>query len=105
MFTNVMFYVGWAVLALLPLMLAVSSHSATVKGKIIACLCVLAVTCGIMALIYKDAESANVRWNNGICECGGTYEVSAASQYRSSKTFYYTCNICGHTEGFSHLMK
>ena len=43
MFTNVMFYVGWAVLALLPLMVAVLAPQ-TVKGKIIACLCVLRET-------------------------------------------------------------
>lgn len=104
MFTNVMFYVGWAVLALLPLMMAVLAPQ-TVKGKIIACLCVLAVTCGVMTLICKGAENANDRWNNGVCECGGTYELSAASQYRSSKSFYYTCDECGHTEEFSHLMK
>ena len=104
MFTNVMFYVGWAILALLPLTMAIFAPQ-TVKGKIIACLCVLAVACGVMTLIYKDAENANDRWNNGVCECGGTYELSAASQYRTSKTFYYTCDECGHTEEFSHLMK
>ena len=104
MFTNVMFYVGWAVFALLPLIVAIVAPQ-TVKGKIIACLCVLAVTCGVMALIYKDAENANNRWNNGVCECGGTYELSAASQCRTSKFFYYTCDECGHTEEFSHLMK
>ena len=104
MFTNVMFYVGWAVLALLPLMVAVVAPQ-SVKGKIIACLCVLAVTCGVMILIYKDAENANDRWNNGVCECGGTYELSAASQYCNSKSFYYTCDTCQHTEEFSHLMR
>lgn len=39
MFTNVMFYVGWAILALLPLTMAIFAPQ-TVKGKIIACLCV-----------------------------------------------------------------
>ena len=104
MFTNVMFYVGWAVLALLPLMVAVVAPQ-TIKGKIIACLCVLAVTCGVVTLIYNDAENANDRWNNGVCECGGTYELSAASKYHTSESFYYTCDTCGHTEKFSHLMK
>lgn len=55
--------------------------------------------------MYKDVENANDRWNNGICECGGAYELSAASKYRTSESFYYTCNTCGHTEEFSHLMK
>lgn len=99
MFTDVMFYI-----ALMPLMIAVLAPQ-TVKGKIIACLCVLIVACGITTLIYKDVEYANDRWNNGICECGGAYELSAASKYRTSESFYYTCNTCGYTEEFSHLMK
>ncbi len=104
MFTNVMFYVGWAVLASLPLMIAVVGPQ-TVKGKIIACLCVLAVTCGVMALMFKDAENARDRWNNGICNCGGTYELVAASGRGSFKDYYYSCNTCGHTEEFDNLMK
>lgn len=40
MFTNVMFYVGWVVFALLPLIVATILPQ-TVKGKIIACLSVL----------------------------------------------------------------
>lgn len=104
MFTDVMFYIGWTALALFPLMIAFLAPQ-TVKGKIIACLCVLAVTCGIMVLMYQDAENAADRWNNGTCECGGAYELSAASQYRTSKSFYYTCDTCGRTEEFSHLMK
>ena len=31
-------------------------------------------------------------------ECGGTYELSAASQFLLFKTFYYTCDTCGNTE-------
>lgn len=54
---------------------------------------------------YMDAKSGDDRWNNGTCECGGVYELSAASQYRTSRSFYYTCDTCGHTEEFSHLMK
>ena len=104
MFTNVIFYVGWAVLALIPLMVAVIAPQ-TAKGKIIACLCVLAVTCGVTTLIYKDAENAKDCWNDGVCECGGTYELSAASQCRTSRFFYYTCDECGHTKEFSHLMR
>lgn len=104
MFTDVMFYIAWVALALMPLMIALLAPQ-TVKGKIIACLCVLVVACGITTLIYKDVENANDRWNNGVCECGGTYELSAASKYRTSESFYYTCDTCGHTEEFSHLMK
>ena len=103
MFTDVMFYIAWVALALMPLMIAVLAPQ-TVKGKIIACLCVLIVACGITALIYKSVENAIDRWDGGICECGGTYELSAASQFLLFKTFYYTCDTCGNTEAFSNLM-
>lgn len=104
MFTNVMFYASWVIIAMFPLMIAALGPETT-KGKIIACLCALAITFGITALIYQDAKNADKRWNNGVCECGGTYEFSAASKYRTSESFYYTCDKCGHTEDFSHLMK
>jgi hypothetical protein len=103
MFTNVMFYVAWVAAFLFSSVLVLIPQ--TLKKKIIACFLILVVTFGIATLLYKQAEWKQERWNNGICECGGTYELSAASQYRSSKTFYYTCDNCGHTEEFSSLMK
>ena len=104
MFTDIMFYIAWVALALMPLMIAVLAPQ-TVKGKIIACLCVLIAAYGVAALMYTNVKNNNDRWNNGICECGGSYEFSAASKYRTSESFYYTCDTCGHTEEFSHLMK
>lgn len=104
MFTNVMFYVVWVVLAFLSLSVLVLIPQ-TLKKKIIACFLILVVTFGIATLLYKQAEGEQERWNNGICECGGTYEFSAASKYRTSESFYYTCDECGHTEEFSCLMK
>ena len=105
MLTNVIFYFSWIILAFLPLSIIFFSCYKK-KTKIIACLCILVVTFGIATLMYQEAENANDRWNNGICcECGGTYEFSAASQSIHSKTFYYTCNECGHTEEFDTLRK
>lgn len=49
MFTDVMFYIAWIALALMPLMIVVLAPQ-TVKGKIIACLCVLVIACGITTL-------------------------------------------------------
>lgn len=82
MFTNVMFYVVWAALAFLFSSVLVLIPQ-TLKKKILACFLILVVTFGIATLLYKQAEGEQERWNNGICECGGTYELSAASQYRS----------------------
>ena len=104
MFTNIMFYIAWAVIALF-LLPIVFLFSQTVKQKILACLCVLVVTCGVTALLYTYREKVCERWNNGTCECGGTYELSAATKYHSSESFYYTCDKCGHTEEFSSLMR
>lgn len=104
MFTNVGFYVVWAILALLPLISAVV-FPPTIKKKTIACLCVLVVTFGFAIVKYMNDESINNRWNGGICNCGGVYELSAASQSHASKSFYYTCDSCGYTEEFSRLMK
>lgn len=104
MLTNVGFYVAWAILAFLPLSITIISCYKK-KTKIIACLCILVVAFGITTLLYQNRVNQDVRWNNGICECGGTYEFSAASQSIHSKTFYYTCNKCGHTEKFDTLRK
>lgn len=99
-----MFYIAWAVLALLPLSIVFLSPR-TIKWKILACLCILVVTCGVTTLLYMSRENAYERRNNGTCECGGTYELSSATKYHSSESFYYTCDKCGHTEEFSSLMR
>lgn len=105
MLTDIGFYVTWIILAFLPLFLTIISCYGK-KTKIIACLCILAVAFGVTTLLYQNIINQNDRWNNGICcECGGTYEFSAASQSIHSKTFYYTCNECGHTEEFDTLRK
>lgn len=104
MFTNVIFYIYWAVLAFIPVML-VTIWPSEIRKKIIAYVVVLAISFGITAITYINAEYDDIRWNNGICQCGGTYNLTAATRVGSSKTFYYTCDICGHTEEFSGLRK
>ena len=74
--------------------------------KFIAILVALAITFGVATLLYKNAEGNYDCWNNGIhIDCGGEYQFSGATQWRSSKTYYYTCDKCGHTEEFSSLMR
>lgn len=104
MFTNPSFYIVWAVMAFFPLMIAILAPE-TCRGKIIAILVALAIAFGVATLLYKDAEGNHDRWNNGICECGGEYQFSSATNYRGSKDYYYTCDKCGHTEEFSAIMK
>lgn len=104
MLTNPYFYLAWAGMAIFPLMFAFVAPE-TWRGKIIAILIALAIAFGLATLIYKEAEGNRNRWNNGYCECGGQYQFSSATQWRSSKTYYYTCDKCGHTEEFSSLMR
>lgn len=104
MFTNPSFYIVWAVMAFVPLMIAILAPE-TCRGKIIAILVALAIAFGVATLLYKDAEGNHDRWNNGYCECGGQYQFSSATNYRGSKDYYYTCDKCGHTEEFSAIMK
>ena len=105
MLTNPYFYLTWAVIAILPLMIAFLGPETWGK-KFIAILVALAITFGIATLLYKNAEGNRNRWNNGIhIDCGGEYQFSSATNYRGSKTYYYTCDKCGHTEEFSSLMR
>lgn len=78
MFKDVDFYATWMLLASLPLIMAVLMPE-TVRGKIIASLCVLAVAFGLTVLMYGETQSVNNRWNNGYCECGGQYQFSGAT--------------------------
>ena len=100
MFVNIDFYICWAVLSFLPLMFAFF-RSQTILGKISGCLCALAFALLLTVGIFKSTENNDDCWNKGICSCGGAYEFSCATDYR----YYYTCDTCGHTEEFSHLMK
>ena len=105
MLTNPYFYLAWAVIATLPLMIAFLGPE-TWSKKFIAILVALAITFGVATLLYKNAEGNRNRWNNGIhIDCGGEYQFSSATNWRGSKNYYYTCDKCGHTEEFSSLMR
>ena len=104
MFTNPGFYLVWAIIAIIPLILAIFLTE-TWGGKIVAILVVLVITFGFATLLCTEHEENNGRWNNGYCECGGQYQFSGATNWRGSKNYYYTCDKCGHTEEFSAIMK
>ena len=105
MFTNSNFYLAWAAMAFFPLVIAILGPETWGK-KFIAILVALAISFGVATLLYKNAEGNYDRWNNGIhIDCGGEYQFSGATNYRGSKTYYYTCDKCGHTEEFSSLMR
>lgn len=100
-----LFCIAWAILALLPLVLAILIPD-TVWGKIAASAVVLAVTFVLTFGMYAEQKSDSNRWNNGVhIDCGGAYQFSSATDWRGSKTYYYTCDKCGHTEQFFSIMK
>ena len=104
MFTNLDFYIGWAVVAISPIIIATFVPE-TWRDRIIAILIALVITFVFATMLYKNYEENHDRWNNGYCECGGQYQFSSATNYRGSKDYYYTCDKCGHTEEFSSIMK
>lgn len=64
----------------------------------------------IMAFVIwagLEQKKAEIEYyNDGICTiCGGEYEFSGATRYRSSSEYFYTCKDCGHTIQTSGIMK
>ena len=105
MLTNPGFYLAWAVIGILPLLLAIFLTE-TWGEKIIAVLVALVVTFGLATLLYTEHDENQERWNNGIhINCGGEYQFSSATNWHGSKDYYYTCDKCGHTEEFHAIMK
>jgi hypothetical protein len=48
--------------------------------------------------LYLQSANNAEQWNDGACECGTQWELSAVSESRNGyKTKYYTCENC-HTE-------
>lgn len=61
-------------------------------GGFVACLCIGLVVGGAISLQTAQNKSA---WNNGVCDCGTKWELSAVSEGRhGTVTKYYTCDNC-----------
>lgn len=57
MFTNIGYYIAWAVIAFFPLMITITTPE-TVRGKIIASIIALAATFGFTCGMYYKCSSA-----------------------------------------------
>ena len=78
----------------------------TNKGRVVMAVVCLVISFAIGSLACVNEANRSKRWNEGICkDCGGIYQLAAASQTHTSRSFYYTCDKCGHTEEFSSIMK
>lgn len=104
MFQNIFFYVLWGVLfiGIAPIIVL---NCNTIIGKILSIILALTLAFGTSLILCLQDEEQAERWNEGICECGGTYEFTAAARSAMGTTYYYTCNECGHTESFGKIMR
>ncbi len=60
----------------------------------------------LTGVMWGEAKMDADAYNNGICSlCEGNYDFRGGSEYRSSHTYYYTCEDCGHTIETNSLMK
>ena len=70
------------------------------KDELIAWIGSIVILIGIIVgiiFLYSIAENAhdNKLWNNGHCECGGTWEYEQAVGHRSYTSYIYVCDKCG----------
>lgn len=74
--------------------------------KLLACLLAMTIMgFAVGGAIWGETSGSMERWNNGVCvECGGAYKFSGGSQYRTSDTYFYSCEVCDHTIETSMLM-
>ena len=65
------------------------------KHKIGGALVVLAIGALMFCGIVADAKAKNDAWNGGYCECGGKWELRAATKSKNGTTTkYYACDEC-----------
>ena len=87
-------------------MIATANAKRKWLGAIVGVIISLAFGFGFVGAITMEQEWDREAWNNGYCECGGSFELSAATKSKmGSKTFYYSCEDCGHTIETSSLIK
>ena len=82
----------------------------TVERRIYGGLVGMTLTLGLFFVFVfaakEQSEAMAERYNDGICTiCGGEYEFAGGTRTNSSKTYYYTCENCGHTIEVNRIMK
>jgi predicted nucleic acid-binding Zn ribbon protein len=50
---------------------------------------------------YISGNIEKNKWNNGYCECGGTWQYQQAIGHQSYTKFLYKCDNCGKMREFS----
>lgn len=66
----------------------------------------IAIIVGVIFLYSIAVNSHDNRvWNNGHCECGGTWEYEQAVGHRSSTSYIYICDKCGERIEMFHIVR
>lgn len=93
------------VLAAMGFGIGYSGEESIISGIVGAVVAVAIMTFFIGACISQKKAEIEY-YNDGICTiCGGEYEFSGATRYRSSSEYFYPCKDCGHTIQTSGIMK
>ena len=65
-------------------------------GGFIAVVIVIDIFAGLIFLVDVGENSHDDKlWNNGHCECGGTWKYEQAVGHKSSTSYIYVCDKCG----------
>ena len=92
------FIFGGIGLLAIPSILMFITCGATKKNKIGGAAFCLCFWLFASVLLWGQEVGNQERWNNGFCECGEHWELSAVSKTRSgTETKYYSCPTC-HNE-------
>lgn len=87
-------FIGFGFLAI-PVIVMFITCGATIKNKIggaAFCICFWLLA---SVLLWGQEMGNQERWNNGFCECGEHWELSAADKSRcGTETKYYSCPAC-----------
>ena len=86
--------------------LGLSLHNVSNKFEcfIVALATTLVLSCAFGALTAKQAITDKKAWNNGVCpSCGQVWEFKGGSQYRGSRSYYYSCDNC-HINIEQHIL-
>ena len=55
------------------------------------------------ATLQKQTEEK--RWNDGVCECGGHYQLFDIERHRGDEYYYYKCDKCDNVLRATHCFK
>lgn len=63
----------------------------------------------VVAIVYwgakMDEETEAKRWNNGVCECSGHYQLFDIEKTKGYEYYYYKCDKCDNVLRATHCFK